>query len=137
MDSEREEKPFLELLGQLNNAVSRTADAVKENDKVTVKPQYTVLQPGLLTPGRKYYWHVRAMSDKGAWGPWSATWSFTPRGPACPLDLAIDDAPADVHEVPVLHARGAGRLAIEAREAAVQVHLRSARGFNTFEHLLH
>lgn len=75
--------------------ISRTADAVKEKDKdgkekVTVKAQYTLPQPGLLTPGRQYYWRVRAMDDKGVWGPWSETWSFTPRGPAYPLDVAVD-----------------------------------------------
>ncbi|HVE43168.1 MAG TPA: hypothetical protein VNM14_25050 [Planctomycetota bacterium] len=45
---------------------------------------------GLLTPGRKYYWHVRACSDKGVWGPWSRTWCFTPGGPAAPLDVRLD-----------------------------------------------
>jgi hypothetical protein len=76
--------------------ISRTADATKEKDKttgrerVTVKAQYTLLQPGLLTPDRTYYWHVRAQDDKGVWGPWSKTWSFTPRGPAYPLEVAVD-----------------------------------------------
>ena len=92
--------------------ISRTADAVQSKDKdgrekVTVKPQYTVPQPGLLTPGRKYYWHVRAMDDHGAWGPWSATWSFAPRGPACPVDVTLDfDA-----------AKGAGVLRWKANPA--------------------
>ena len=49
-----------------------------------------MLQPGLLTPDRDYYWHVRAMDDKGVWGPWSKTWRFTPRGPAYPLDVTVD-----------------------------------------------
>jgi hypothetical protein len=70
--------------------ISRTADAVKEKDKVTVKPQYTLAQPGLLTPDRPYYWHARAQDDKGVWGPWSKTWNFTPRGPAYPLDVIVD-----------------------------------------------
>jgi hypothetical protein len=76
--------------------VSRTADAIKEKDKttgkekITVKAQYTLPQPGLLTPDRTYYWHVRAQDDKGVWGPWSKTWSFTPRGPAPPLDIVVD-----------------------------------------------
>ena len=30
------------------------------------------------------------MNDKGVWGPWSKTWSFTARGPAYPLDVALD-----------------------------------------------
>jgi len=87
--------------------ISRTADAVKEKEKVTVKAQYTVPQPGLLASGRPYYWHVRAMSDKGVWGPWSKTWSFTARGPAYPLDVALDyDA-----------AKGAGVLRWKANPA--------------------
>jgi len=80
--------------------ISRTGDAVKEKDpgtgkeKVAVKPQYTLLQPGLLSPDQRYYWHVRAMDDQSVWGPWSATWSFTPRGPACPVDVTADFDPA-------------------------------------------
>jgi hypothetical protein len=76
--------------------ISRTADAVKEKDKVNgkerviVKAQYTLPQSGLLTPDRTYYWHVRAQDDKGVWGPWSKTWRFTPRGPAHPLDVTVD-----------------------------------------------
>jgi hypothetical protein len=76
--------------------ISRTADVTREKgkdgrgEKVTAKAQFTLSQPGLLTPGRKYYWRVRAMDDKGVWGPWSKTWSFTARGPAYPLDVALD-----------------------------------------------
>ncbi|KPK65926.1 MAG: hypothetical protein AMK73_01520 [Planctomycetes bacterium SM23_32] len=53
------------------------------------KPQYTLPRAGLLTPDRKYYWHVRAEDGKGVWGPWSRTWSFTARGPAYPLDVTV------------------------------------------------
>jgi hypothetical protein len=76
--------------------ISRTVDAVKERDKdtgkerITVKAQYTLPQRGLLTPDRLYYWHVRAQDDKGIWGPWSKAWSFTPRGPAHPLEVVVD-----------------------------------------------
>jgi len=76
--------------------ISRTADAIKEKDKttgkerITVNAQYTLLQPGLLTPDRTYYWHVRAQDDKGVWGPWSKTWNFTARGPSHPLDVIVD-----------------------------------------------
>jgi hypothetical protein len=76
--------------------ISRTADVIKEKskdtgkEKITVKAQYTLSQPGLLTPGRKYYWRVRAMNDQGVWGPWSKTWNFTARGPAHPLDITVD-----------------------------------------------
>jgi hypothetical protein len=62
--------------------VSRTADAGQ--------PRYTLPGPGLLNPGQTYYWHVRAQDDKGVWGAWSETWSFTPRGPAPPEDVALE-----------------------------------------------
>jgi hypothetical protein len=54
--------------------------------------QYTLPHDGLLTSERTYYWRVRAQDEHGVWGPWSATWSFTPRGPAAPVDvtLAVD-----------------------------------------------
>lgn len=54
--------------------------------------QYTLPQDGLLAPDRKAYWRVRARDEQGVWGPWSATWSFTPRGPAPPqgVTLAVD-----------------------------------------------
>jgi hypothetical protein len=64
--------------------ISKTADAGKA--------QYTLPHGGLLAPDQKYYWRVRAKNEKGVWGPWSSTWSFTPRGPSAPIDvtLAID-----------------------------------------------
>ncbi len=80
--------------------ISRTADAKKEKDKaagkeiVIVKAQYTLPEAGLLSPDCRYYWHVRAQDDKGLWGPWSETWSFTPRGPSYPLDVRVDYDPA-------------------------------------------
>jgi hypothetical protein len=56
------------------------------------KAQYTLPHAGLLAVDRTYYWRVRAKNAQGVWGPWSATWSFTPRGPASPTEvtLAID-----------------------------------------------
>jgi hypothetical protein len=64
--------------------ISRTADAGR--------PRYTLPEPGLLNPDTTYYWRVRAKDDKGVWGTWSPTWSFTPRGPAPPqaVDLEFD-----------------------------------------------
>ncbi|HEY2414842.1 MAG TPA: hypothetical protein VGI40_21535 [Pirellulaceae bacterium] len=61
--------------------ISRTADAGSA--------QYCLKSPGELNPDCKYYWHVRAKDAKGVWGPWSTTWSFTPRGPAPPLDVVL------------------------------------------------
>jgi hypothetical protein len=57
------------------------------------KPQYTLPYVGLLTPDRTYYWRVRARDDKGLWGPWSQTWSFTPHGPTPPVDVRLDFDP--------------------------------------------
>ena len=64
--------------------ISKTADRGKS--------QYTLPHGGLLSPGRKYYWRVRAKDDKGVWGLWTSTWSFTPGGPASPagVTLAVD-----------------------------------------------
>jgi hypothetical protein len=87
--------------------ISLTSDVIQEKDpatnkvvKLTVQPQYTLPEPGLLTPDRTYYWRVRAQDDAGVWGPWSKTWSFIPRGPAYPLDVTVDYD----------HARGLGTL---------------------------
>jgi hypothetical protein len=66
--------------------ISRTGDV---DERRTPRARYTLPQPGLLTPDREYFWHVRAMDSKGVWGPWSKTWRFTPRGPANPLDLTV------------------------------------------------
>jgi hypothetical protein len=52
--------------------------------------RFQVLSAGLLNPGETYYWHVRARNARGVWGPWSRTWSFTPGGPAVPLDVRLD-----------------------------------------------
>ncbi len=65
--------------------ISRTPD--KGN------PRYTLPYVGLLTPGKTYYWRVRAMDDKGVWGPWSQVWSVVPQGPTPPLDVTLDFDP--------------------------------------------
>jgi hypothetical protein len=62
--------------------ISKTADQGKA--------QFTVGAPGLLTADKKYYWRVRAKDAKGVWGPWSAVWSFTARGPNPPGGLSME-----------------------------------------------
>jgi hypothetical protein len=62
--------------------ISRTNDAGQ--------PRFTLAEPGQLNPDREYFWRVRARDTQGVWGPWSRTWRFTPRGPAVPLDVALD-----------------------------------------------
>jgi hypothetical protein len=59
------------------------------------KARYTLPYVGLLAPGQKYYWHVRAKNAKGVWGPWSKTWSFTAGGPAQPTDVTLEPAQGD------------------------------------------
>jgi hypothetical protein len=61
---------------------SRTADGGK--------PRYTLPAAGLLNPDTKYFWHVRARSDKGVWGNWSKTWNFTAHAPALPVEVHVD-----------------------------------------------
>jgi hypothetical protein len=55
------------------------------------RARYRLSSAGLLTPEQKYYWHVRARNSDGVWGPWSRTWSFTPGGPAVPLEARVED----------------------------------------------
>lgn len=62
--------------------ISRTADAGQ--------PRFTLSAPGQLNPDHEYFWRVRAQDRHGVWGPWSQTWSFTPRGPAVPLEVRLD-----------------------------------------------
>jgi len=62
--------------------ISRTSDAGSA--------RYTLKAPGELNPNHKYYWHVRAKDAHGVWGDWSQTWSFTPRGPAPPLNVRLE-----------------------------------------------
>ena len=49
---------------------------------------------GLLNPGQKYYWHVRARSAEGVWGPWSKVFSFSAKAPAVPVDVTAHFDPA-------------------------------------------
>ncbi len=60
----------------------------RTNDKG--KAQYTLPYVELLAPDTEYYWHVRAKDEQGVWGAWSDTWSFTVRGPAHPVDVALE-----------------------------------------------
>ena len=62
--------------------ISRTADAGR--------PRFTLAAPGSLNPDQRYFWHVRAQDNRGVWGPWSKTWSFTPRGPGIPLKVELE-----------------------------------------------
>lgn len=88
--------------------ISNTADRVE--------PHYSLPYVGLLTPGQKYWWHVRAKNDKGVWGQWSKTWSFTPGGPMPPLEVRIEAAPGnDGRQVLRWKAGGTGRKPVKYR----------------------
>ena len=113
--------------------ISRTADAsrtwTEQGWKFSdVKPQYTLGEPGLLTPDTKYYWHVRAMDAKGLWGPWSKTFSFTARGAAYPRDVTVEWD----------EAKGAGTLKWKAspagrRPAKYRVYGSDEKGFTVMD----
>jgi len=51
-------------------------------------------------------------------------------------DLVLDHLATDVHQPAVLHARGAGGLAVAAGQAAVQMQLRLGAGRLSFQHAL-
>lgn len=67
------------LSPNFDKIISLTADAGK--------PQYALPYAGLLHPGRRYSWRVRARDDRRLWGPWSRIWSFTAEAPGVALRL--------------------------------------------------
>lgn len=73
------------LSTNFSKLISQTADRGKA--------QYTLPNGGLLASDRNYYWRVRAKDDKGVWGPWSTTWSFTTRGPSSPINVMLTADP--------------------------------------------
>jgi hypothetical protein len=81
--------------------ISKTADRGKA--------QYALPHGGLLAAGRTYFWRVRAKDAKGVWGPWSATWRFTPRGPMPPTGVTLAADPDRGTGVLRWHSNPAGR----------------------------
>lgn len=71
------------LSSNFEKLISNTADSGHA--------RYTLPSAGLLNPGERYYWHVRAKNDKNVWGPWSETWSFVTGGLACPINVRLDE----------------------------------------------
>jgi hypothetical protein len=57
------------------------------------KTEWSIPFTGLLNPGTTYYWRVRAMDDKGVWGPWSRRFSFECSAPGLPLNLQAAPQP--------------------------------------------
>ncbi len=97
--------------------VSKTGDSEKAKSTGTraVPCQYTLPQPGLLAPDRKYYWRVRAVNAKGVWGDWSPTWTFTARGPSYPITVRLDYDAARSVGILRWQANPAGRRAVKYR----------------------
>ena len=76
-------------------AVARTSTSSSRRRPTAASLSTRCRMAGSWRWTEKYYWRVRARNEKGVWGPWSPTWSFTPRGPASPTDvtLAVDRDP--------------------------------------------
>jgi len=70
------------LSPNFNKLISRTA--------YQGTPTFELPYIGLLNPGQKYYWHVRARSADQVWGPWSKTYMFSAIAPAVPLDVTAN-----------------------------------------------
>jgi hypothetical protein len=91
-DGERIADYHFELSDRADMAWPLSANFEKliSNTAKVVESHYRLPYVGLLTPGQKYWWHVRAKNDKGVWGPWSQTWTFTPGGPVPPLEVRME-----------------------------------------------
>lgn len=75
--------------------LSANFEKLISNTAKRVAAEYPLPYVGLLTPGQKYWWRVRAQNDKGVWGPWSKTWSFTPGGPMPPSAVRLETVPGN------------------------------------------
>jgi hypothetical protein len=70
------------LSPNFNKLISRTA--------YQGTPTFELPYNGLLNPGQKYYWHVRARSADHVWGPWSKTYAFSAIAPAVPVNVTAN-----------------------------------------------
>jgi acetyl esterase/lipase len=96
------------LSSNFSKQVSNTADRGR--------PRYSIPYTGLLTPGREYYWRVRARNGQGVWGAWSKTWRFTPGGPAQPVEVTLEPVKGDDGKVMLRwKASPAGRKPVKYR----------------------
>jgi hypothetical protein len=96
------------LSANFEKLISNTADRGEA--------RYSVPHVGLLTPGQKYWWRVRARNDKGVWGPWSKAWTFTPGGPVPPVSVRLEAvAGKDGQRVLRWDAGSGGRKAVAYR----------------------
>lgn len=96
--------------------LSANFEKLIRNTPSRLNAEYRLPYVGLLTPGQKYWWRVRAQNDKGVWGPWSKTWSFTPGGPLPPSAVRLEVMPGNNGQrVLRWNDGGAGRKAVRYR----------------------
>jgi hypothetical protein len=72
-------------------AISPAFDVLMSQEKTQPLTRLALRSAGLLNPGQRYWWRVRAKSGEGVWGPWSETWSFVPQGPGTPRNLRFEE----------------------------------------------
>jgi hypothetical protein len=89
---------------------------------------YTIPYTGLLNPGQRYYWRVRAQDERGVWGPWSQTWSFTPQGPGVPLGVTLERDSSDGFQL-VWDANPRGRKPVK-----FEIHASNEKAFSVSDH---
>ncbi len=80
-------------------ALSSAFDRLLAGGGAGAPPVFHLGPAGLLNPGTRYYWRVRAKGDKGAWSPWSAVWSFVPQSPGVPLNLRLVETGTDEYQL--------------------------------------
>lgn len=60
-------------------------------DVILPTNEYVVPFTGMFSPGRMYYWMIRAQDVNGVWSEWSEIWSFQWRGPCVPINLRTEE----------------------------------------------
>jgi hypothetical protein len=96
--------------------LSANFEKLVSNTATAGAARYCLPYVGLLTPGQKYWWHVRARNDRGVWGPWSEAWSFTPGGPVPPTAVRLEAIPGnDGMRVLRWQVAGTGRRPVKYR----------------------
>jgi hypothetical protein len=104
-----------------NKLISRTANQGT--------PTFELPYIGLLNPGQKYYWHVRARSADYVWGPWSKTYLFSADAPAVPVDVTANFNRADRTVQLTWQAGKDG-----AQPVAYRIYGSEERGFTAHDH---